>query len=166
MDDSLATARAGFVVACGLFALAWPRAEPEPAPCPRPVLLGRAEIVCVPASAGTPRLSGPARRLFGRPIDPNRADRLTLETLPGIGPARADAILAERAERPFDGLRDLERVRGLGPARVAVLAPFLGFEGPLAAAKESSVKSPGCRSCCGSSRGEGPTAPPSCEEER
>lgn len=167
MEELLAAVRAGFLVMCVLFVLAWPRAAPEPSICPWPMLRGQAEIVCAGAGAGLPRLSGPARGLFGQPIDPNRADCLTLETLPGIGPSRASAILAERAHRAFTGLRDLERVRGLGPARVAKLAPYVGFEEPLAAADESSVKSTSCRSCCGSPRGvPGTRQPPVREEDR
>jgi len=67
-------------------------------------------------------LSGVARRIFGRPIDPNRADGPTLETLPGIGPSRAAAILAERARRPFASGAELARVRGIGASTVARLA--------------------------------------------
>jgi competence protein ComEA len=66
------------------------------------------------------------------PIDPNRADALTLETLPGIGPARAEAIIAERSRRPFRDLRDLMRVHGLGPSRVAALEGLVEVEAPLA----------------------------------
>jgi competence protein ComEA len=51
------------------------------------------------------------------PIDVNRADEALLSELPGIGTARARAILEERrAGGPFRNLQDLTRVRGIGPA--------------------------------------------------
>lgn len=43
-------------------------------------------------------------------VDLNQADVLTLETLPGVGPALARSIIAAR---PFKSLSDLDRVSGL-----------------------------------------------------
>ena len=95
---------------------------------------------------------------------------MTLETLPGIGPARARAIIEERCRRPFAEVYDLQRVRGLGPARVGALAPLLAIEGLLAACDVTSVKSAGCRFSCGNTGAEiGPgtaSAPPGPAEER
>ena len=48
-------------------------------------------------------------------IDVNSADADTLETLPGIGPARARAIIEHRqANGPFAVVDDLTEVRGIG----------------------------------------------------
>lgn len=55
------------------------------------------------------------------PIDVNRADAEALLDLPGIGPALAARIVEARRERPFTSIRDLERVRGIGPSTVARL---------------------------------------------
>jgi len=68
-------------------------------------------------------VKGPARLLFGLALDPNRADAAALEALPGIGPARAAAIVAARCERPFAGAWDLERVPGIGPRTRAGVEP-------------------------------------------
>jgi len=57
------------------------------------------------------------------PIDVNRADAGALDTLPGIGPATAAAIVTERdLNGPFASVEDLERVPGIGPAKLAALA--------------------------------------------
>lgn len=142
-------ARAGLLLSGALFALSLPRSGARPEPCLEPAQQAPGEVVCEPVAGPRQRLGGPARRLFDLPIDPNRADAATLETLPGIGPVRARAIVEERCRRPFASLDDLRRVRGLGAARVGALAPLLAIEGPLASCDATSVKSPGCRSSCG-----------------
>jgi competence protein ComEA len=62
----------------------------------------------------------------GERIDPNFAGVTDLRRLPGIGPARAAAIVRDRRERgPFRTLEDLERIPGLGRSTVSRLAPML-----------------------------------------
>lgn len=52
-------------------------------------------------------------------IDVNRADAVQLQRLPGVGPARAAAIVRERdAGGPFASVADLERVAGVGPGMI------------------------------------------------
>ena len=51
------------------------------------------------------------------PVNLNTATAAELDTLPGIGPALADAIMHARAEQPFATVDDLRRVRGIGDAR-------------------------------------------------
>jgi competence protein ComEA len=52
------------------------------------------------------------------PLDLNTADLTALDSLPGIGPATARAILEERARRGgFRSTRDLLRVPGIGEGR-------------------------------------------------
>ena len=56
------------------------------------------------------------------PIDVNRATVEQLETLPGVGPATATAIVTERERNgPFVNVDDLDRVPGIGPAKLAGL---------------------------------------------
>lgn len=56
------------------------------------------------------------------PIDVNRAGASELETLPGVGPATAAAIVTERDRNgPFVSFADLERVPGIGPAKLAAM---------------------------------------------
>jgi competence protein ComEA len=58
-------------------------------------------------------------------IDLNAASQAELETLPGVGPARAQAIIAERETRPFRVPGDLRRVPGIGEATFQRLAPHV-----------------------------------------
>ena len=59
-----------------------------------------------------------------RLVDLNRASRAELEALPGIGEARAEAIMAARGEAPFTALAEVGE-RGVLPARV--LAGLAGW---------------------------------------
>ena len=47
-------------------------------------------------------------------IDINAAGVEELVGLPGIGPTRAEAIIAERTKRRFRRIEDILRVRGIG----------------------------------------------------
>ena len=51
-------------------------------------------------------------------VDVNSADSETLQTLPGVGPAIAQNIIDGR---PYHKLADLEKVKGLGKAKVDAL---------------------------------------------
>ena len=59
-------------------------------------------------------------------IDLNRGSVAELASLPGIGVARAEAIVLHRIRNgAFRGVEDLARVDGLGAATVASLRPFV-----------------------------------------
>jgi competence ComEA-like helix-hairpin-helix protein len=65
--------------------------------------------------AASPPPSGP--NSGGRPVDLNTADAAALDALPGVGPARARAVVEYRqANGPFRALQDLAKVPGFGPA--------------------------------------------------
>ncbi|MGB6166148.1 MAG: ComEA family DNA-binding protein [Geitlerinemataceae cyanobacterium] len=51
----------------------------------------------------------------------NTATVQELETLPGVGPALAQQIVAARQQQPFASLDDLDRVPGIGPSKLAAL---------------------------------------------
>lgn len=75
-----------------------------------------------PAPASAPQV---ARLVEGQRLDLNRATAEELQLLPRIGPRLADRILEEREHGgPFRSLRDLTRVRGIGPRTVERLAPL------------------------------------------
>jgi competence protein ComEA len=79
------------------------------------------EVPPVAVSVGAEALSGEEAAVG--PIDVNRATAAQLETLPGVGPATAAAIITERERNgPFVSVDDLERVPGIGPAKLAGFA--------------------------------------------
>jgi competence protein ComEA len=60
------------------------------------------------------------------PIDLNRATGADLESLPGIGPALAQAIIDYRSEHGrFSSVDELGEVRGIGPAKMDQLRPLV-----------------------------------------
>jgi competence protein ComEA len=52
------------------------------------------------------------------PVNVNTASAAELETLPGIGPSKAEDIIANR---PYASVDDLDRVPGIGPATLDAL---------------------------------------------
>lgn len=65
------------------------------------------------------------------PLDPNRADRAAWDRLPGVGPATARAIVAHRDHvGSFRVPDDLLAVKGIGPAKLDRIAPFLVWPEP------------------------------------
>ena len=63
----------------------------------------------------------------GPPLDLNRATLGDLIRLPGVGPVLARRILeARETVGRFAGVDDLVGVRGVGPAKLDRLRPFVG----------------------------------------
>jgi hypothetical protein len=80
-------------------------------------------------SGGKGRRKGkvPASQPVG-PIDLDTASPDAIETLPRVGPALAKRIVANRDSLgPFRSLDGLRRVKGIGPATVALIGPLVTF---------------------------------------
>lgn len=61
-----------------------------------------------------------------RPISLNKASKNDLLELPGVGPAMADRIIADRREHgPFKHVEDLKRVKGIGSKKFEKLRKYL-----------------------------------------
>lgn len=81
-----------------------------------------------------PSLAGKrAHELIGR-LDPNTADATALVAIPGLGERRSRDIVTFREKNYTDGnpivyreVKDLMRVRGIGPALSRQMAPYLVF---------------------------------------
>ncbi len=93
---------------------------------------GTSHATCLGNPASPPALEGVGAVLAGGRIDLNAASPGLLETLPGIGPAKARAIAATRSERAFERLTDLQRVPGIGPKTLARLALWIEVVTPSA----------------------------------
>jgi competence protein ComEA len=70
-------------------------------------------------------------------VNVNTATVAELELLPGVGPAKAQAILEARRERGgFKSVEELEDVKGIGPAALERLRPFARISGQTTALAE------------------------------
>jgi competence protein ComEA len=101
---------------------------------------------CEPAGRGTPprhwlgcaadpgprrALAADERLVLGLPIDPNAAAPRELAFVPGLSHRLAEEIVADRERNgPFARVEDLERVRGIGPRKLAAARPHLEVRPP------------------------------------
>lgn len=70
-------------------------------------------------------------------VDINKAGVEELMSLPGVGPAKAQAIVAYRQATPFASTDDLANVKGIGQKMLAKIAPYVTVDG------NSGAKAPG-----------------------
>ncbi len=101
---------------------------------------------CAPEGRGEPPRhflgcaadAGPARALaaderlaLGLPVDPNTAGARDLAFVPGLSRRLAAEIVLDRARNgPYAEVADLVRVRGIGPKKLAAMAPHLAIAAP------------------------------------
>jgi competence protein ComEA len=77
-------------------------------------------------------------------VNLNTAPAGLLSLLPGVGPAKADAIVTYRTRRPFRTVDELVRIKGIGRKMVRRLRPHLAVAGPTTAtAAEAKTSAPG-----------------------
>lgn len=64
--------------------------------------------------------------LLHQPLPINRADRMSLELLPGVGPHLARLIIEDMHQHgPLATPEDLQRIRGIGPKTMQRLYPLV-----------------------------------------
>jgi competence ComEA-like helix-hairpin-helix protein len=116
----------------GLAVDRWRRSHPDVAE--RLERFDRADAPDPPSPAAPPTSgpAGPAPKLRADrdagetpPIDLNRATADELARLPGVGRALAARIVEAREAEPFGAVDDLRRVRGVGPAKLDRMRPFV-----------------------------------------
>src|SRR5687768_10065801 len=74
-----------------------------------------------------------ARKQLQGVVNLNTATAAELQLLPGVGPAKAEQILAYRKQRPFRTIEELARIKGIGRKTVNKLRPHLTVSGPTTA---------------------------------
>lgn len=107
-----------------------PGARPTGLNLARPLVDGEQVVVGRPAAvpaAAPGAASGPgALPTAAALVNLNTADQVALETLPGVGPVTAAAILAWREEHgAFAAVEELLEVSGIGDATLAEIAPHV-----------------------------------------
>lgn len=70
-----------------------------------------------------------AEPLLDGQVNINEAGIEQLCLLPGVGPKRAEAIIALRQQRPFSRAAQLRRVRGIGRRTLMKMMPYLRLDG-------------------------------------
>jgi len=76
----------------------------------------------------TPTEAAPSNK---NPLNVNDASQQALQQLPGIGPALSNRIIEYRStQRPFQRVKELKRVSGIGPKTLADLRPMIRVESP------------------------------------
>jgi competence protein ComEA len=75
-------------------------------------------------------------------VNLNTAPEATLGLLPGVGPAKAAAIVRYRTRRPFRTVDELVRIQGIGRKQVRALRSHLAVSGPSTAAVAPAGRPP------------------------
>ena len=73
-----------------------------------------ARIAALVATLACLFLAVPSAPAVEGAVDVNRATAEELVALPGIGPAKAQAIIEYREQHPFQSIDELRNVRGIG----------------------------------------------------
>lgn len=93
-------------------------ASPPPSPIVTPKATPALKIA--PSSSPSTAVAG----VIGR-VNITTATEAEFDTLPGIGPSKAKAIVEYRASKPFTKLEDLKEVTGIGDKTYEQLLPYI-----------------------------------------
>lgn len=106
------------------------------------VVILAALLLAVPSGAALADAPAPAP---DQVVNINTATPLQLAFLPGIGPSRAERIVAYREKRPFKDAVELARVKGIGLKTVRKLKAWIRVSGPTTLASRIPGERPGKR---------------------
>lgn len=81
-----------------------------------------------------------AKQAPAAPVDINKASVEELMSVPGLGPAKAQAIVAYRQTAPFATTEDLVNVKGIGEKLFARISPFVTVSGAGQALKPGTAE--------------------------
>jgi len=84
----------------------------------------------------SPSLLAANKASVGTVIDINTADQKTLESLPGVGPATAKAIIAGR---PYKSVDELKKVKGMSNAKISAIKNMVTAGGATASSTTSAA---------------------------
>ncbi|MFH0800751.1 MAG: helix-hairpin-helix domain-containing protein [Pseudomonadota bacterium] len=88
-----------------------------------------AAILCLLATLAIAGQVYAAKQPPATAVDVNRANVAELMTVPGLGHAKAQAIVDYRATKPFTTARDLVGVKGIGEKLFAKISPYVTVSG-------------------------------------
>ena len=112
-----------------------------PAPPPAPASAAPAPLPAATPEVATSAPAPTAARGHATPDDPvylNQATLADLHRLPGVGPKRAEAVLALRTKLGhFRQIEDLLKVKGIGRASLKKLRPLVRLDPPPAVSVSS-----------------------------
>jgi len=113
------------------------------------VVVRSRELLAMVAAILVVMASGAVHAADGAPVDLNTATAEQLEALPGIGPSKAQAIVAHRELAPFKSTDELVEVKGIGEKlyaqlkdRVTVSAGAPGASRPAAGGEQAAAAAP------------------------
>lgn len=93
---------------------------PSPTPTPKPAAAPSAKATPSVAASGAPSSTVTTGK-----VKITTATEAEFDTLPGIGPSKAKAIVEYRATHPFTKLEDLNEVTGIGDKTYESLLPHI-----------------------------------------
>lgn len=97
-----------------------------------------AAVLAALVSFGTAALA--AKTLNGT-VNINTATAAELTLLPGIGEAKANAILDQRKAKPFAKKEELLLIKGIGETLFAKMQPHVAIDGPTTLVETESADS-------------------------
>lgn len=85
-------------------------------------------LLILAISASAVAATKTAKQMTGS-VNINTATASELMMLPGIGKAKANAIIASRQATPFRSASDLAKIKGIGNKMLAKLQPYVVVDG-------------------------------------